>query len=182
MEDFQGNFCGDEGRMCSTEPSLGDKKQMFSADEVVHDGNRQNSHMAAELDSIDGQRNYFSEVDAISIPGPPGSFLPSLEDMGSEDLQGNSSLTTSRVHSSEDHHVVDRNSSDSPVSATSTISNPTFARSDSSRSSEKLPVGPHANQGEISPDFSGAGISQDELRVNAIFPEKTPLSLKNDQR
>ncbi|CBI39861.3 unnamed protein product, partial [Vitis vinifera] len=79
-----------------------------------------------------GQGNSFPEVDPIPIPGPPGSFLPSPRDMGSEDFQGHSSLTTSLVQSSsqDQHDLVDGDSSDSPISATSTISNSTVARPD----------------------------------------------------
>lgn len=120
-------------------PSLGDEQEMFRVDKAVNNLIAENTDLGeGGMDSKDGQGNYFSEVDPIPIPGPPGSFLPSPRDMGSEDLQGNSSITTSRVHSSEDHHdLVDRDSSDSPVSATSTVSNSMMARSDS-KSSESM--------------------------------------------
>lgn len=120
-------------------PSLGDEQEMFCVDKAVNNLIAENTDMGeGGMDSKDGQGNYFSEVDPIPIPGPPGSFLPSPRDMGSEDLQGNSSITTSRVHSSEDHHdLVDRDSSDSPISATSTVSNSMMARSDS-KSSESM--------------------------------------------
>ncbi|KAJ9536118.1 hypothetical protein OSB04_un000695 [Centaurea solstitialis] len=78
--------------------------------------------------------NYFHEVDPIPIPGPPGSFLPLSPggDMVSEELQANSSLTTtSRFQSSEEqyhHDMMDKDSiSDSPIS---TVSSSSFARSD----------------------------------------------------
>ncbi|EYU33753.1 hypothetical protein ABFS82_08G164400 [Erythranthe guttata] len=70
----------------------------------------------------EGQGNYnFAEVDPIPIPGPPGSFLPSPERIPSTVLQANSSsLTTCRVHSFEnEHELVERDSSDSPISAVS---------------------------------------------------------------
>lgn len=171
-----------EGPIGTMEQSLGDAKETFCSDEIG-----QTSHMVAEIDSRGWQRNYFSDVNAISIPGPPGSFLPSLEDLGSEDLQGNnSSLTTSRVQSSEDHQdIVYRDSSDSLVSATSNISNPSVAGSDS-RSSENFPVQPHVVQDEIRQLENCAPVNLvaerlDDLRVNAIFPEKRSVGLRNDQ-
>ncbi|KAL0362995.1 UNVERIFIED_CONTAM: hypothetical protein Scaly_1254700 [Sesamum calycinum] len=85
-----------------------------------------------EMGADESQGNYFVDVDPIPIPGPPGSFLPSPGRMGSEELQGNSSLTTCRIQSSEDdHEVVDMDSSDSPISAMSAASNSVAARSDS---------------------------------------------------
>ncbi|KAH7859528.1 hypothetical protein Vadar_002208 [Vaccinium darrowii] len=120
-------------------PSMGDEQEMFCLDKAGDNMVAENTDVGdGGMDSKDGLGNYFSGVDPIPIPGPPGSFLPSPRDMGSEDLQGNSSITTSRVHSSEDHHdLVDRDSSDSPISVTSTISNSTVPRPDS-KSSENL--------------------------------------------
>ncbi|GLT26449.1 hypothetical protein SLA2020_015120 [Shorea laevis] len=58
--------------------------------------------------------------------------------MNSDDFQGNSSLTTSRTQSSQDLlDLVDGDSSDSPISAASTISNPIATKSDL-RCSESL--------------------------------------------
>lgn len=187
---------------CPTDSSLGDDEQdAFCMDEV---GNRmiaQDTDMGEETDANDGQGNYFTGLDPIPIPGPPGSFLPSPGGMGSEDIQGTSSLTTSRVHSSEDQHdLVERDSSDSPISATSTVSNSMIARSDT-KSSEKLAVGPHVTKDEIRSGFSGAShdaaknvvpasrtvttqaerINLDELKVKEILPEKGPISFRNDQ-
>uniref|UniRef100_A0A5B6Z1G7 Hapless 8 n=1 Tax=Davidia involucrata TaxID=16924 RepID=A0A5B6Z1G7_DAVIN len=202
VELYKGSFCGAEAPICLTEPSLGDGQEIFCADEVGNGVIRQSTHTGAELDSKVGQGNYFPEVDPIPIPGPPGSFLPSPRDMGSEDLQGNSSLTTSRVQSSEDHHdTVDGDSSDSPISATSTISNSAMVISDS-KFSEKLFVGPDVAQDDIRSGFSSASHdlvaentgkvsdaasvgterkNPDELKVNVIVSEKGPLSFKNDQ-
>ncbi|KAK1397830.1 hypothetical protein POM88_007693 [Heracleum sosnowskyi] len=154
-------------------PSLSDE-QVFSADAV---GN-----------VMTGEFNYFSEVDPIPIPGPPGSFLPSLGHMGSDDLQGNL-LNTSQVQSTEDKHdFVDMDRSDSPVSAVSDISNPTLAMS-KSRSFKDFAVDPLSAQDEIQRGFSGAAqVSQaanlgpehfnvDKSRINAMsFPEKAPES------
>ncbi|KAG6414349.1 hypothetical protein SASPL_127069 [Salvia splendens] len=85
-----------------------------------------------EMDGDESQGKYFVDVDPIPIPGPPGSFLPSPGRMGSEELLGHSSLTTCRIRSSDDgHKVVDMDSSDSPVSAMSTVSNSIAGRSSS---------------------------------------------------
>ncbi|ESQ42813.1 hypothetical protein EUTSA_v10012573mg [Eutrema salsugineum] len=69
------------------------------------------------FDSEVRQGSLFVEVDTIPIPGPPGSFLPSPRDMGFDENIGNSSVITSQVQSSLDQ--LDRNSSESPVSAVS---------------------------------------------------------------
>ncbi|KAG6596789.1 hypothetical protein SDJN03_09969, partial [Cucurbita argyrosperma subsp. sororia] len=104
-------------------------KDMFFGDEdcsamIEHDVER-------ELDSEIRRGSSCFEVDPISIPGPPGSFLPSpLRDTRSEEYRGNSSLSNSWVHSCQDQHdLIDGVSSSSPISATSTISNATAARS-----------------------------------------------------
>lgn len=193
----QGHLCRPECPICPNDRSMGDNKQeLFSSDEIGHVMIGEETHMGAESDSKDGQVNYFSEVDPIPIPGPPGSFLPSPGHMESEDLQGNSTLITCRVQSMDDHHdLVDRDMSDSPVSTISGISNPTFARSES-RSSEKFFVGPHAVQDDTRQGFSSAGVDPvvenfvpvsqaanfgaerpnlDALRVNV------PVSLKTEQ-
>ncbi|CAL5405190.1 unnamed protein product [Camellia sinensis] len=184
---FKRSLCGVETPSCPTDPSLGDEQEMFCVDEVGNTMITQKTDMGAEMDSNDGQRNYFTEVDPIPIPGPPGSFLPSPRDMGSEDLQGNSSLTTSLVQTSEDHHdLVDRDSSDSPISAMSTISNSMIARS-GSKSSERLSVGPHVTQDEITArvphpvTLQAERVNPDGLKVNMIVPEKEPISFRNDQ-
>lgn len=119
--------------------------------------------------------------------------------MGSEDLQGYSSLTTSRADQSfvDVQGMVCRDSSSSnysPISDISTISNstPTVARSDS-RSSEKLSVRPHD---EILLCLSVAGVdsSVDHTRRRRIFKrlilvddsskrtKRGPLSLINEQQ
>ncbi|CAA7062604.1 unnamed protein product [Microthlaspi erraticum] len=57
----------------------------------------------------------FMEVDPIPIPGPPGSFLPSPWDMGTDafETHGNSSVITSQVQSPQDQlDLTDRNSSE----------------------------------------------------------------------
>lgn len=121
-EEYKGSFLGTKAATCSQDPILGV--------EGMIDGN---VHDVAELGSNDdGQGNYFLEVDPIPIPGPPGSFLPSPGRMSSEDLHGSSSLTSSRIQSSADHPgFVDQDSSGSPTSAASTVSNSTMARTGS---------------------------------------------------
>ncbi|CAA0818541.1 hapless 8 [Striga hermonthica] len=50
----------------------------------------------------DAKGNYSIDVDSIPIPGPPGSFLPSPERMGSEEVR-NSSLTNFNIHSLQEN-------------------------------------------------------------------------------
>lgn len=121
-EEYKGSFLGDKAAACSQDPILGV--------EGMIDGN---VHDITELGSKDdGQGNYFLDVDPIPIPGPPGSFLPSPGRMSSEDLHGSSTLTSSRIQSSADHpEFVDQDSSGSPTSAASTVSNSTMARTGS---------------------------------------------------
>ncbi|XVE80657.1 hypothetical protein DITRI_Ditri14bG0156500 [Diplodiscus trichospermus] len=129
-EDYSRSLCGGEGLADPDGPSLVVKPNMFCA-EVGHGIIGQTANMAGGLDSEAAQGNFFPEVDPIPIPGPPGSFLPSPRDMGSDDFQGNSSLTTSRIQSSQDQlDLVDGDSSDSPISAVSTISNSVEPTSD----------------------------------------------------
>ncbi|XP_051134976.1 uncharacterized protein LOC127254118 [Andrographis paniculata] len=90
-------------------------------------GNEENysAEKVSKGDAGEARGSYCVDVDPIPVPSPPGSFLPSPGRMGSEELHGNSSLTTCRVLSSEDdeHELVDVDMSDSPVSATSFASN-----------------------------------------------------------
>ncbi|XP_048227530.1 uncharacterized protein LOC8267943 [Ricinus communis] len=200
QSNYRGLFCGTEAPADPTEPDFVNDKEMFSADEVGNDMARQHAEMGVELDSEAEQRNSFAEVDPIPIPGPPGSFLPSPRDMGSEDFQGNSSLTTSRVHSSPDQHdVVDGDSSDSPMSAASTISNPSAGFKYSEPSSS---LGPYAAQDRIrstiataEPSVQSAGVipqatstdmertsfSGEYLKLDRIYIEKGSFAYKNDQ-
>ncbi|CAI9772803.1 unnamed protein product [Fraxinus pennsylvanica] len=174
--------------------------------ELVFDGEHKmfcaDGHMVAEFDIDEGQGKYFVGVDPIPIPGPPGSFLPSPGRMGSEDLQGNSSLTTCRVQSSkDDHELVDRGSSYSPTSATSIISNSVAARSDSISFEKFPPRSPEEN--EIKSGFAGASIDPivgmsttpfeptasagegnlnlDVSKVDLMFPEMGSLKFKTAQ-
>ncbi|XP_071730293.1 uncharacterized protein [Rutidosis leptorrhynchoides] len=119
---FQGSFTGIKNHM---DDEFSDQ---YLDDNVMIEHNTEDL-----MDPLQKDGDYFVEVDPIPIPGPPGSFLPPSPgaDMVSEELQGNSSLTTmSRVHSSEDqnHHDVMNHDfiTDSPIS---TISNAIFAKS-----------------------------------------------------
>ncbi|KAL0886898.1 hypothetical protein Bca101_010881 [Brassica carinata] len=67
------------------------------------------------FDSEVGKGSLYVEVDTIPIPGPPGSFIPSPRGMSYDENLGNSSVITSQLQSSMDQ--LDRNSSESPVSA-----------------------------------------------------------------
>lgn len=176
MEEYKGPLCEDEASCRLTDPSLGDEQGMFCLDEVGNGIIGQNSFLGADMESKIGQGNTFPEVDPIPIPGPPGSFLPSPRDMGSEDFQGHSSLTTSLVQSSsqDQHDLVDGDSSDSPISATSTISNSTVARPDLKCSEQLSSVRAHSVQERIRSDFSGTSIWP-VLENDVTVPEKVSV-------
>ncbi|KAL8469538.1 hypothetical protein ACS0TY_032399 [Phlomoides rotata] len=148
-----------------------------SPDELVLNGDQDN--VGAEMDADEGQGNYFVDVDPIPIPGPPGSFLPSPGRMETEELQGHSSLTTCRLQSSEEGHgVVDMDSSDSPVSGISGVSNSIAGRSNSI-SINNLSHFQRETQCDISVGGSGQVASEDrelnllESRPDLMSPEMT---------
>ncbi|KAG6407363.1 hypothetical protein SASPL_130352 [Salvia splendens] len=117
---------------CPTELVFHSDREMFRADNAGKNLVTPDSHEMSEMDGDEAQGNYFVDVDPIPIPGPPGSFLPSPGRMSSEELLGHSSLTTCRIQSSDGgHEVVDMDSSDSPISAMSTVSNSIAGRSSS---------------------------------------------------
>ncbi|KAL1820885.1 hypothetical protein ACET3Z_015754 [Daucus carota] len=191
LEVNQRHSCGHP--ISPTDPVVGGRPEFFSADRGGHVMIGDNSHMETQLDTKDEQLNYFSEVDPIPIPGPPGSFLPSPRHMGSDDLQGKSSLSTCKIQFTEDHHDHGRRAeSDSPTSAISDISNPTLEISQS-KSSKSFFDEPLAIQDETRKGCSGAAqLSQalnvgaelsnvHTLRINVNFPEKTPVSLNSEQ-
>lgn len=192
-----------KGSASSAEPILSGEQEMFCTD-ATENVIGENVCGMAELDSSNGQGNYFGEVDSIPIPGPPGSFLPSPGRMDSEDLHGNSSLSSSRIQSSDDHQELIEHSSESPVSTTSSISNSTLGRSDV-KSSEKLSAEPPLLD-EMRSDFSAVSTNvvdpvveslapvarasnvgaenpgPDELKANnMIISDKGPFRFKNDQ-
>ncbi|XP_062015906.1 uncharacterized protein LOC133732383 [Rosa rugosa] len=199
---YKGSLSETKALTSPTDPRINNEKDMFCADEV-EDGTV--GHSAEEMDSEVGQGSYFTEVDPIPIPGPPGSFLPSPRDMGSDDFQANSSLTTSRVQSSQDQlDFVDGDTSDSPISTTSTISHSTGTNQDrkfceplSSKGSqsvqEKIRSGMSSGAAsDASVETNAAALQQitgnlaerltfdrENFRVNKISLEKGPLGFKS---
>ncbi|KAM1552935.1 hypothetical protein PS1_005722 [Malus domestica] len=200
-------FCETEAVTSPTDPSISNEQEMFCGDGLEDGTLGQNVHSMEEMDSDDGQGSYFPEVDPILIPGPPGSFLPSPRDMGSDDFQGNSSLTTSRVQSSQDQlDFIDGDSSDSPVSTTSTISNSQGTKFDPKHSEPSSSIGPQSAQDKIRPGLSRAvsgtseeinataaqhitgtaaerlSFDRENFKVTKISLERGPISFKsNDQ-
>ncbi|XP_060189465.1 uncharacterized protein LOC132618428 [Lycium barbarum] len=185
-EEYKGSFLGTKAATCSQDPILG-VEGMLSA---VETGNVDD---VTELGSNDGQGNYFLQVDPIPIPGPPGSFLPSPGRMSSEDLHGSSSLTSSRIQSSADHpEFVDRDSSGSPTSAASTVSNSTMTRT-GSRYSENLYVGGRDSSETVDLlvensvallQTANTGDNKDgldKLNANTLFPGKGNFRFTNDK-
>ncbi|KAK6947162.1 hypothetical protein RJ641_000635 [Dillenia turbinata] len=167
VEEYVGTlYCG--GTLTrSMETNLCGDQRMFAVGNG-HDIDRQQTHVVMETDCKSNQETSYSEVDPIPIPGPPGSFLPSPRDMGSEDLQGNSSLTTSRVQSSQDlHDLVDRDSSESPISTTSTISNSALEGSPLKYSQEVFSV-PHVLKEDSSPSLLDAGMKPILLDASSV--------------
>ncbi|KAL6538513.1 hypothetical protein OROGR_012501 [Orobanche gracilis] len=155
---FDGSFAY-EGH-CPSDLVLSCEREMLCAGQVDVDN--------------EGEGNYF-DVDPISIPGPPGSFLPSPGRMGSEEIQENSSLTTCRIHSSGDdqHEWIDRmDSSDSLIYDRSFISTSIAATSDLTS-----PERSHAVQLEFRSDvFENRTCpldrpKLDESRANLVIPE-----------
>uniref|UniRef100_A0A2P2KKY4 Uncharacterized protein n=1 Tax=Rhizophora mucronata TaxID=61149 RepID=A0A2P2KKY4_RHIMU len=203
VEDYRRLFCRMEAPTGPSGPDFVHNQEMFSADEVNNGVMEPSADMGLELGAEGGQGNSFPEVDPIPIPGPPGSFLPSPRDMGSEDFQGNSSLTTIHVQSSQDQHdMADGDSSDSPMSVSSTVSNST-ADKDNIRYSKPLSsVRLYANQdkmgscstavridcsvqdaGAASQATSGVEKTFDghSLKVNDVHTEKGFLSFNSEQ-
>lgn len=165
-------LCEAEEMRGLTEPTFIGRQEMFCADEVGNGMLVENVDIGEQLDSEVGQESSFPEVDPIPIPGPPGSFLPSPRDMGSEEFQGNSSLTTSRVQSSQDQHdFVDGDSSDSPVSEASTISNFTATRFDLKHCEPLSSVGPQLVQERVRSSLSGGSL--DSSVENAVLFTQT---------
>lgn len=168
---YKGSLSETEALTSPTDPRIDNEQEMFCADEV-EDGTL--GHNAEELDSEVGQGSYFTEVDPIPIPGPPGSFLPSPRDMGSDDFQGNSSLTTSRVQSSQDPlDFVDGDTSDSPISTTSTISNSTGTNQDRKFSEPLSSTGPQSVQEKIQSGLSSSAASDASVEINAALQQIT---------
>ncbi|KAI4389687.1 hypothetical protein MLD38_001888 [Melastoma candidum] len=111
----------------------------------------------------------FIEIDPIPIPGPPGSFLPSPGATGSDDFQGNSSLTTSQAQSSHHHQdLIDGDALDSPASATSTVSNSAEAEWGMDYSEDLVSVGcPPLPDTWMSFSNAGIGCSSNQQSASA---------------
>ncbi|KAK6934698.1 hypothetical protein RJ641_034853 [Dillenia turbinata] len=151
----------------SMETNLCGDQQMITSGNR-HGIGRQETHVVMETACKLNQETSYSEVDPIPIPGPPGSFLPSPRDMGSADLHGNSSLTTCRVQSSQDKHdLVDRDSSESPISTTSTISNSAPEGSPPKYSRQVLSV-THVLKDDSSPGLFDAGMKPTLLDASSV--------------
>lgn len=202
-ENNGGHLSGDETFMGPKETSFAGE-QIYCTDEVGNGIIEQTAHMEEELDSDGGQANSFPEVDPIPpIPGPPGSFLPSPRDMGSDDFPGNSSLTTSRAQSSQDQlDFIDGDSSESPISMASTILNSRAVRSDLKYSEpfssvvlsvqEKTSSGFCTANVEHSVDIASSALGKstgmertfegEKFAVHRISLEKKPFSFKNDNQ
>ncbi|GAB4845836.1 hypothetical protein Ancab_024840 [Ancistrocladus abbreviatus] len=157
-EEYQGHIFRDEASTPLVRPSSSNDPVMFSAGET---GISLVEPEIADTDSKLGQGS-FLVVDTIPIPGPPGSYLPSPRDMESEVLQGNSSLTTSRIHCSCDPcEIADGDSSDIPVSALSTVSN--FMETKSVLNNSELCVQPHSVQDMVCSGFPSSGHSPENV-------------------
>ncbi|CAO2833685.1 unnamed protein product [Amaranthus hypochondriacus] len=116
---FQGPLCrvGATGNL--SPPGQSDEREMFY-------GNIADTE-SLELKTGDyilnfGLASSFPEVDPIPIPGPPGSDLPSFSDMGSEDLNSTPSRSLAQP-SGDGDHLDDETLSESPLFASSTVSN-----------------------------------------------------------
>ncbi|KAF5730419.1 hypothetical protein HS088_TW19G00008 [Tripterygium wilfordii] len=140
---YEGLLHGAEAPSSLNEPCYENKQVMYFAEEVANGMIGPNDRLGAEIDVE--QHNYFPEVDPIPIPGPPGSFLPSPRGVGSEDFQANSSLTTNQVQSPQDQRdLLHGDSSDSPLSAASTVCDTVAGISDYKYPEASSLVGPYA--------------------------------------
>ncbi|KAJ4975066.1 hypothetical protein NE237_000172 [Protea cynaroides] len=198
--------CGTEAQTGPTELCYIDDPKMDCADK---DGSCQigkYTHSGSEVGfkvTVENVEKLLSEVDVIPIPGPPGSFLPSPG--SSEVLQESSVLTSSRVLSSQDMCVLnDRDSSGSPVSATSAISHPHMEGTDLEHSEQETFARPHAIQDKISnfsyrstkpvvrhmktfpcmPSVDGAertNFERENIKFTVISPSKGSLEYSADE-
>ncbi|XP_023007672.1 uncharacterized protein LOC111500225 [Cucurbita maxima] len=183
LQSTQNCSCTFYGSSDGAKGGFGIGQDMFFTDEdcsamIGHD-------VQGELDS-EAKRGMSSfEVDPISIPGPPGSFLPSPpRDMRSSEYRGTSSLSYSWVHSCLDQHeLIDGDSSGSPISATSTISNTTASRScfkhnNPSRVSSDVF---HDKFGSVSPKARALPhVNGDMFKVNKLPVETGALGVVNN--
>ncbi|KAK4804451.1 hypothetical protein SAY86_004268 [Trapa natans] len=163
--------------------------------DTVYGTNEQESDLKMDTDTH-VREDY--EVERILIPGPPGSFLPSPRALILEEFQGNSSLTTGQVLPSHElQDAANRDSSDSPVSATSTISDSVPVWPERKCVGTPMFVGHHeAHQEKASLDSSDSGSGFEPFALNSSFSlqpstigvssersiGKSMLFLKNDDQ
>ncbi|PIA58278.1 hypothetical protein AQUCO_00500306v1 [Aquilegia coerulea] len=127
--------CAAEKRMPFLQQKQCDSQLTYRANEVGRIG--KNPEMASvinpELVEISSDcKCTRCRNDPQYVPASVGTPFRNLWDMNFEDIQEKSSLSLSKILCTEDRHLVgDRDSSESPVSATSSISHPIIARSDS---------------------------------------------------
>lgn len=124
---------------------------------------------------------------------PSGSAFPSLRDMNAVDLHQNLSLTSTNILFAQDRHmVVDSHSSESPVSAISTISPHSMTRSDSQFSDPESCGRPFAVEDRLILGFSGgqtesvvieAGINLErkKFRATKIDLPVEPVNFRDDR-
>ncbi|KAF5200625.1 Hapless protein [Thalictrum thalictroides] len=131
------NTCawGTEKRMPLVQQKLCDSQLAYSANEVSRIGKNPDmeSVINSQLVGISSDcKCTRCRNDPQYVPALVGTPFQRLWDMNFENMQEKLSLSSSKMLCTEDRHlVVDRDSSESPVSATSSISHPIIARSDS---------------------------------------------------
>ncbi|KAI3836011.1 hypothetical protein MKX03_032906 [Papaver bracteatum] len=184
--------CGSEAWRVSSEQTVCDGQQGSSYSRNVTDV-IQRTYMAPSVDFYKVDRgssfieNEHTECgsEQISIPGPPGFFLPSPgEDINSDVHVDSSSLTSNRLPSSQDRSVLlDRDSSGSPVSATSTISHlHTHTISDSDCAEPNPVVGSPSVLEKLVNNLSSKGNSTKPLMIRDVNPFSCSPNMVNAQR
>ncbi|GMH05897.1 hypothetical protein Nepgr_007737 [Nepenthes gracilis] len=170
-EEYQGCLFRAGASIPLMEPSSGNECGVFCVDEIgvgtIDPAEGTDTGYISKL--AIAHASSFLMVDSIPIPGPPGSYLPSPRDMESEVMQGNSSLTTSCIQCAHDPwEVADEDSSDSPISAVSTVSNLMEAKSmpNFSRSS----IEPSTVQGKACSGFSSLS-ARDAVEKALMFQQ-----------
>ncbi|RZC74320.1 hypothetical protein C5167_049806 [Papaver somniferum] len=184
--------CGSEAWGLSSEQTVCDGQQGLSYSRNVIDVT-QRTYMAPNVDFYKVDRgNSFVEnehtecgSEQISIPGPPGFFLPSPgEDINSDVHVDSSSLTSNRLPSSQDRSVLlDRDSSGSPVSATSTISHlHTHTISDSDCAEPNPVVGSPSVLEKLVNNLSSNGNNTKPPMIRDVNPFSCSPNMVNAQR
>ncbi|MCL7028707.1 hypothetical protein MKW94_025988 [Papaver nudicaule] len=184
-------LCGSEAWRVSSEQTVCDGQQELSYSRNVTDV-LQRTYMAPDVDfyKADGgnsfRENEHTECgsEQISIPGPPGFFLPSPgEDINSDVHVDSSSLTSNKLPSSNRSALVDRDSSGSPVSATSTISHlHTHSISDSDCADPNSVVRSSAVVEKLVNNLSPNGNSIKPLMMRDVNPFACAPNMVNAER